>query len=124
MKPFATAFLKCTSCPPTVDLKLNVLQIKKIEVAEDLEFMRAKKHLFTENNNKLMNMLVESIKGGYEYVPDDDSSMYMFLFGNEIVTGSLVCSKCGVSYPISDGIVDFLSGRKSSDVGKDEVSVS
>ncbi|KAG0436778.1 hypothetical protein DMUE_4058 [Dictyocoela muelleri] len=110
MKPFAIAFLKCTSCPSTEDLILDAKEVKKIEVDENLEFMKNKKHLFTENNGKLLKMLINNIKNGYVYEHDNDSSMYKFLFGNEIVTGFLICNGCGILYPINDGIVDFLSG--------------
>ena len=32
--------------------------------------------------------------------------------GGEIVTGSLRCAKCGVTYPITDGIPDLLPPEK------------
>lgn len=107
MKPFSLSILKCTKCPVTSDLSLNVSLCEKIEDIEIPTNLLTRFPKEKEENLKIFNKKENLIEGDfYEFSKEDLGKV---LFGNEIIEGSLECSDCKARYPIKDGISDFVA---------------
>ncbi|ELA45908.1 hypothetical protein VCUG_02601, partial [Vavraia culicis subsp. floridensis] len=102
MLPFTFSLLKCNSCDFTQKLRLMPTKVHKITPT-------------SEFHREVDEETLESLKKSFENMEDvykleDDTRL--FLFGNVVDEGKIVCDSCSVYFSIEDGIVDFINPVK------------
>jgi multifunctional methyltransferase subunit TRM112 len=122
MKPFLVSLLKCKRCTFMTELRLSAERVDEKDV--DMEETRViNEQYYTQDNGEKLKSLVSRLKGFQvpmlsdeeieSFVKDPSDSMLVrtFLFGCDVVEGSLTCSECGLVYPIRDSILDTVDTR-------------
>lgn len=77
------------------------------------------KHLFSQNSGEMLRSLARSLKtchvtlsdeeiDSFVEDPENDAKVKDFLFGIDIVDGSVTCDGCGLQYQIKNSIVDTV----------------
>ncbi|CAD26423.1 hypothetical protein [Encephalitozoon cuniculi GB-M1] len=124
MKPFLLGLLKCKRCSFMTKLILECEKAESNDVdTDDVKIFN--KHMFTENGGERLKSLVNSLRdfhgrelseqdiSSFVENPGDDEKIKEFLFGIDVVEGSLRCDMCGLIYPIKGSIVETVDTVES-----------
>lgn len=124
MKPFLLGLLKCKRCSFMTRLVLECEEAESIAIDVDAVAI-FNKHAFTENAGERLRLLAASLQASGHVLsaeeidsfvenPDDDARVKEFLFGIDVVSGSLRCDACGLGYPIRNSIVETVDTTESN----------
>ncbi|KAM0679383.1 hypothetical protein BDAP_000289 [Binucleata daphniae] len=109
MKCITLGILKCQDCDFKSNLSVKISKFAKIE-SSDSTCMMPFLHVFTDNNNELLNKIINDINTieNIQIETENQQKIYNFLDSIRIDEGTIICKECTREYPINNGIANFL----------------
>ncbi|KAM0687794.1 hypothetical protein COBT_000959 [Conglomerata obtusa] len=110
MKLNTIAILKCQKCDYNSKLRFDIKKISKIE-RHNNTYMMAFLNYFTDNGNAAFNEICSQIQcfDPFDNKFESKQEMHDFLDSYNVIDGAICCDNCAKSYPIENGIADFLN---------------